>query len=161
MRRPLLPLLLALAMTACGTDPQGDDAPNVDSAPHQAMTIDVMPLCQTYTWEAKAGQVVRQRVTNRMALLDGIGLDTAYSIETCYGQQNISPVFPCPSGMACSGAQGPTLATPFCTRSHRGGYFSDGKLVISCGRIDQTFDASGAETSHSESSYTGIRVTVY
>jgi hypothetical protein len=153
-----LALAAALALlAACGTDPADDLGP--DAVQHQAMTIDVMPLCQTYTWEAKVGQVVRERVVNRIAVFPNVGPDTAYSIQTCRAQSQLVVVYACPAGMACTGMQSPPGST--CARTHRGGAFLDGRLAIVCGTIRQSFDASGAESSRSETSFDSIQLTTY
>ncbi len=158
--RSALALLVALSNSACGTVPS-DDSVGPDSAPHLAQTIDVLPLCQTYTWEAKVGQVVRQRVTNRVAMIDGIEPDASFSVEACYSSPPVV-TYPCPAGTACVGSQWPALPGPHCGRSLGGGLFEAGRLMIQCGYVIQDFDASGAETSHRESaSYTSLRVTIY
>jgi hypothetical protein len=151
-----LALAAALALlAACGTDPADGLGP--DAVQHQAMTIDVMPLCQTYTWEAKVGQVVRRRVTNRLAVIDDVGPDTAFTVETCPANVTLPAV--CPAGMACTGSVQPP--GDGCSRAYRVGSFLGGKLALSCGRIDQVFDETGAETSHSETGPTTLRLTTY
>jgi hypothetical protein len=153
---------LAMLAAACGTDPMGgDDAePTVDSALAQPVTIDVMPLCQTYTWEAKVGQVVRERNVIRVATVDGVTPETTFALERCGAAvadfQVTTPA--CPAGMTCTGTGGP--AGPACQRLMLGSFVA-GKLTVFCGGIYQRFDATGAESSRGEIGYDSLRVTVY
>lgn len=155
-------IVLALAsssIAACGTDPQGDDT-GPDAVAHQPVTMDVMPRCQTFTWEAKMGQIVRRRIVKSVATIDEVGPATSFSIEVCdpgIGSAFATPT--CPAGMTCTGSTSP--GTPRCAVSYRAGQFLDGKLLISCGTVEQQFDASGAETLHIEGHPDSIRLTIY
>jgi hypothetical protein len=159
--RSSLLVLLPIVIAACGNDSNPSDDVGPDALAGPPVTVDVLPLCQTYVWEAKVGQIVRQRITNKVAVLDQVGPETAFLVQLCYGgTPSTHP--PCPSGMLCTGATAPTLTGDTCNTYYRGGNFVGGKLVLACGGVNQQFDASGAETVHTETGgYASIKLTTY
>ena len=152
---------LAVLLSACGTDPSPGDDVGPDAVSGPPVTIDVLPLCQAFTWEAKVGQVVRQRTTNRVAVFDHLGPTSAFSVETCapgWGAFAV-PTRTCPAGSACTGSTGPGGSQ--CVTARSSGTFVGGKLTVLCGRVDQTFTASGAEETRSEIAFDSVRLTTY
>lgn len=155
-------LSLALALVvACGNDPNPSDDIGPDAITGPPVTVDVMPLCQTMTWESKVGQIVRRRQTSKVAVFNEIGPDTAFAVDTCGGSgtNGFLGTPTCPAGTTCTGLSAPTGTQ--CVRSYRQGTFIDGKLTILCSRVDQMFDDTGAETSHGVFGYDALRLTTY
>ena len=155
-------IVLALALSSgCGTDPHGgddDDTVTVDGPPRVPVTMDVTPNCETFVREERIGAVVRMRQTYRYATVASVGPETVFAVEQC-GVTYRPPRTACPAGSVCTGSFGPAGAD--CFRSYRGGSFIDGKLVVFCGQLVESFNDLGVTVASSGLDYASVKVVTY
>lgn len=154
-------IAIVLAVAACGTDPHGgddDDTVTVDGPPRVPVTMDVTPNCETFVREERIGAVVRMRQTYRYATVASVGPETVFAVEQC-GVTYRPPRTACPAGSVCTGSFGPAGAD--CFRSYRGGSFIDGKLVVFCGQLVESFNDLGVTVASSGLDYASVKVVTY
>lgn len=173
MRTFALLSLIALLCTCTGDLPavdasvSSDGRPSVDASAgpdssgggpdaRAAVTIDV--VCQPYTRTITSANGARQVTTSRYGIVDSVGPDDDYMVEQCGAHS--TPAFTCPAGSTCTGSVDPPGITG-CSRAYRSGSFSDGKLLVYCGQIFETFAADGTLTGSGSFGYTSMRVIAY
>ena len=145
-----------LTLAACGTDPSStgdDDSITVDGPPRVPVTTDVQ--CETHTMTVNFPDGRRLVYEERVALLDGVGPDTDFTLETC----GYRTLYSCPAGASCVGDVG-ALGSDACVREHRSGFFVDGKLRVVCGSTETAYNAAGTITSRSDVNRP-VKLTIY
>lgn len=151
---------LVLLLVSCGTrssydGPGGSDVDGAGATDALTRPVTTEVNCQPYVHTITYADGSRRVDTRRYGVVDSIGPDDEFTVETCGLTYTPTPA-ECPMGATCSGSVVPSGEQ--CYRTYRTGEYWDGKLFVYCGTKTEGYNASGTLIGTSGYAYASVRV---
>lgn len=155
-----LPAVDARAASDGRPDLDAQHAPDAGAGPDARAAVTTDVVCQPYVRTVAFTDGTRSVSTYSIGMVNNVGPEDDFAVVLCGAvSTTIPPIPPCPAGATCTGAIAPPGDQ--CYRSYRTGSFVDGKLMVTCGSLSESFAADGTLRSSGGYSYTTVRVITY
>lgn len=162
MKKLVVAVAIAAGCGASGDTPSGDDVGSVDargsgsgSGSGSATTTEL--TCTDFKRVDTAADGSRSEAVYKWAILDDVDPTSEYVATICYRPAQDPYNTPaCPTGHTCTGAIVPGANT--CFVQHLG-VTRDGKLMISCGVVLTSYNASGGVVSTTDTTVLSVKIT--